>query len=122
MLLWPRRFVGSDRDDITTARGAGQVVSLKAAVLGHDVRPHKEFGFWRHNLTQYGEGRASTKAFLTHHVANISTVVQAVDAHTVLSWVMHAVCGVMHAVWGAYNRYPCEGSAIGRRPPPSTVE
>ena len=37
-------------------------------------------------LTQYlGEGRASTKAFLTHHVANISTVVQAADAHTVLS-------------------------------------
>ena len=37
------------------------------------------------DLTQYGEGRASTKAFLTHHVANISTVVQAADAHTVLS-------------------------------------
>ena len=29
--------------------------------------------------------KASTKAFLTHHVANISTVVQAADAHTVLS-------------------------------------
>ena len=25
------------------------------------------------DLTQYGEGRASTKAFLTHHVANTST-------------------------------------------------
>ena len=37
------------------------------------------------DLTQYGEGRVSTKAFLTHHVANISTVVQAADAHTVLS-------------------------------------
>ena len=37
------------------------------------------------DITQYGEGRASTKAFLTHHVANISTVVQAADAHTVLS-------------------------------------
>ena len=37
------------------------------------------------DLTQYGEGRASTKAFLTHHVANISNVVQAADAHTVLS-------------------------------------
>ena len=37
------------------------------------------------DLTQYGEGRASTKAFLTHHVANILTVVQAADAHTVLS-------------------------------------
>ena len=36
-------------------------------------------------LTQYGEGRASPKAFLTHHVANSSTVVQAADAHTVLS-------------------------------------
>jgi len=35
------------------------------------------------DLTQYGEGRASTKAFLTHHVANISTVVQAADAHIV---------------------------------------
>ena len=32
------------------------------------------------DLTQYGEGRASTKAFLTHHVANISAVVQASDA------------------------------------------
>ena len=29
------------------------------------------------DLTQYGKGRASTKAVLTHHVANISTVVQA---------------------------------------------
>ena len=29
------------------------------------------------DLTQYGEGRASPKAFLTHHVANISTAVQA---------------------------------------------
>ena len=37
------------------------------------------------DLTQYGEGRASTKAFLTNHVANISTVVQAADTHTVLS-------------------------------------
>ena len=40
------------------------------------------------DLTQYGEGRASTKAFLTHHVANISTVVQAADRrrpHRVLS-------------------------------------
>ena len=37
------------------------------------------------DLTQYGEGRASPKAFLTHHVANISTAVQAADAHTVLN-------------------------------------
>ena len=37
------------------------------------------------DLTQYGEGRASTKAFLTHHAANISTVVQAADANAVLS-------------------------------------
>ena len=29
--------------------------------------------------------RASPKAFLTHHVANISTAVQAADAHTVLN-------------------------------------
>ena len=37
------------------------------------------------DLTKYGEGRASPKAFLTHHVANISTAVQAADAHTVLN-------------------------------------
>ena len=37
------------------------------------------------DLTQYGEGRASPKAFLTHHVANISTVIQAADAHAVLN-------------------------------------
>ena len=37
------------------------------------------------NLTQYGEGRASPKAVLTHHVANISTAIQAADAGTVLA-------------------------------------
>ena len=37
------------------------------------------------DLTQYGEGRASPKAFLTHHVANISTTIQTADAHTVLT-------------------------------------
>ena len=36
------------------------------------------------DLTRYGEGRASPKAFLTHHVANISTAIQAADARTVL--------------------------------------
>ena len=28
------------------------------------------------DYTRYGEGRASSKAFLTHHVANISTAIQ----------------------------------------------
>ena len=37
------------------------------------------------DLTQYGKGRASTKAFLTHHVANISTAIQAADANAVLN-------------------------------------
>ena len=37
------------------------------------------------DLTQYGEGRASSKAFLTHHVANISTAIQAADANAVLN-------------------------------------
>ena len=37
------------------------------------------------DLTQYGEGRASPKAFLSHHVANISTAIQAADAGTVLA-------------------------------------
>ena len=37
------------------------------------------------DFTQYGEGRASPKACLTHHVASISTAIQAADAHTVLA-------------------------------------
>ena len=37
------------------------------------------------DITQYGEGRASPKTFLTHHVANISTAIQTADAHTVLT-------------------------------------
>ena len=37
------------------------------------------------DITRYGEGRASPKAFLTHHVANISTTIQTADAHTVLT-------------------------------------
>ena len=37
------------------------------------------------DLTQYGKGRASSKAFLTHHVANISTAIQAADANAVLN-------------------------------------
>ena len=37
------------------------------------------------DLTQYGEGRASPKFFLTHHAASISTAIQAADANTVLN-------------------------------------
>ena len=37
------------------------------------------------DLTQYGEGRASPKFFLTHHTASISTAIQAADANTVLN-------------------------------------
>ena len=37
------------------------------------------------DLTQHGEGRASSKAFLTHQVANISTTIQAADANAVLN-------------------------------------
>ena len=42
------------------------------------------------DLTHYGEGRASSKAFLTHHVANISTAIQvAADANSVLEAASH---------------------------------
>jgi hypothetical protein len=33
--------------------------------------------------TRYGEGRASPRSFLTHHVANISTAIQTPDAQTI---------------------------------------
>ena len=39
--------------------------------------------------THYGEGRASSKAFLTHHVANISTAIQVADANSVLVAASH---------------------------------
>ena len=35
--------------------------------------------------TRYGEGRASPRSFLTHHVANISTAIQTTDAQTILN-------------------------------------
>ena len=35
--------------------------------------------------TRYGEGRASPRSFLTHHLANISTAIQAADAKTILN-------------------------------------
>jgi hypothetical protein len=36
--------------------------------------------------TRYGDqGRASPRSFLTHHVANISTAIQAADTQTVLN-------------------------------------
>ena len=37
--------------------------------------------------TRYGEGRASgpPRSFLTHHVANISTAIQAADAKTIFN-------------------------------------
>ena len=36
--------------------------------------------------TRYGEGRASpARSFLTHHVAAISTAIQAADAQTILN-------------------------------------
>ena len=41
------------------------------------------------DLTHYGEGRASSKAFLTHHVANISTAIQVADADAVLNAASH---------------------------------
>ena len=36
------------------------------------------------DYTRYGGGRASSKAFLTHHVACISTAIQAADARILL--------------------------------------
>jgi len=35
--------------------------------------------------SRYGEGRASPRSFLTHHVANISTAIQTADAQTILN-------------------------------------
>ena len=35
--------------------------------------------------TRYGEGRASPRSFLTHHVPNISTAIQSADAQTILN-------------------------------------
>ncbi len=35
--------------------------------------------------TRYGEGRASPRTFLTHHVANISAAIQTTDAQTILN-------------------------------------
>ncbi|KOO33420.1 oxidoreductase [Chrysochromulina tobinii] len=35
--------------------------------------------------TRYGEGRASPRSFLTHHVVNISTAIQTADAQTILN-------------------------------------
>ena len=39
--------------------------------------------------THYGEGRAPSKAFLTHHVANISTAIEVADANSVLVAASH---------------------------------
>ena len=41
------------------------------------------------DYTRYGAGRASSKAFLTHHVANISTAIQVADANSVLAAASH---------------------------------
>ena len=56
------------------------------------------------DLTQYGEGRASPKAFLTHHVANILTAIQAVELTRCLTPPARAPCA---------NRW-----ASTKRPPP----
>jgi hypothetical protein len=43
--------------------------------------------------TRYGEGRASPRSFLAHHVANISTsAIQAADAQTVLNAASARAC------------------------------
>jgi hypothetical protein len=44
--------------------------------------------------TRYGEGRASPRSFLTHHVANISTAIQAADAQTILNAASARACSV----------------------------
>ena len=46
------------------------------------------------DLTQYGEGRASPKDFLTHHVAAISTSIQLADANTILNDAANAVTSI----------------------------
>ena len=46
------------------------------------------------DLTQYGEGRASPKDFLTHHVAAISTSIQLADANTILNDAASAVTNI----------------------------
>ena len=42
--------------------------------------------------TRYGEGRASPRSFLKHHVANISTAIQAADAQTILNAASARAC------------------------------
>ena len=53
---------------------------------GHtrDTRAHTRLPGATDN-TRYGEGRASPRTFLTHHVANISTAIQTADAQTILN-------------------------------------
>ena len=50
--------------------------------------------------TRYGEGRASPRSFLMHHVANIlaniSTAIQAADAQTILNAASAHKCSVSH--------------------------
>jgi hypothetical protein len=46
--------------------------------------------------TRYGEGRASPRSFLMHHVANISTAIQAADAQTILNAASARNCSVSH--------------------------
>ena len=41
--------------------------------------------FVQYTFTRYGEGRASPRSFLTHHVVNISTAIQTADAQTILN-------------------------------------
>jgi hypothetical protein len=50
--------------------------------------------------TRYGEGRASPRSFLTHHVANISTAIQAADAQTILNAASARMLRVSRLIWG----------------------
>ena len=54
--------------------------------------------------TRYGEGRASPRSFLTHHVANISTAIQAADAQTILNAASARMLRVSRLIWGAHVR------------------
>ncbi len=48
--------------------------------------------------TRYGEGRASPRSFLMHHVANISTAIQAADAQTILNAASARILRVSYGV------------------------
>ena len=68
---------------------AAEFPTVPAPVHWHQTVAHKSRLKGATDYTRYGAGRASSKAFLTHHVANISTAIQVADANSVLAAASH---------------------------------